>query len=108
MYQIRTTEYFDKWLKKLRDRQAVKAILIRLTRAEAGNLGDIKSVGNHISEMRIFVGAGYRLYFTIKGDTVIFMLCGGDKSSQQRDIEKAIEILPTIEDCEIDDENKDI
>ena len=61
MYDIRTTADFDKWLRKLKDRQAVKAIVLRLTRAEAGNLGDIKSVGGQVSEMRIFVGAGYRL-----------------------------------------------
>ena len=61
MYDIRTTANFDKWLRKLKDRQAVKAIVLRLTRAEAGNLGDIKSVGSQVSEMRVFVGAGYRL-----------------------------------------------
>lgn len=103
MYDIRTTADFDKWLRKLKDRQAVKAIVLRLTRAEAGNLGDIKSVGAQVSEMRIFVGAGYRLYFTLQGQTIIFMLCGGDKSTQQSDIRTAQAMIANLEYDEVDD-----
>ena len=103
MYDIRTTADFDKWLRKLKDRQAVKAIVLRLTRAEAGNLSDIKSVGGQVSEMRIFVGAGYRLYFTIQGQTIIFMLCGGDKSTQQSDIRTAQAMIANLEYDEVDD-----
>ena len=103
MYDIRTTADFDKWLRKLKDRQAVKAIVLRLTRAESGNLGDIKSVGGQVSEMRIFVGAGYRLYFTIQGQTIIFMLCGGDKSTQQSDIKTAQAMIANLEYDEVDD-----
>ena len=103
MYDIRTTADFDKWLRKLKDRQAVKAIVLRLTRAEAGTLGDIKSVGGQVSEMRIFVGAGYRLYFTIQGQTIIFMLCGGDKSTQQSDIKTAQAMIANLEYDEVDD-----
>ena len=88
-YEIHMTEKFQKWLKSLRDRQAVKAIALRLTRAETGNLGDIKFVGDGVSEMRIFIGKGYRVYFTIKDKKIILLLCGGDKSSQYRDIEAA-------------------
>ncbi len=88
-YEIEKTEMFDKWLKKLRDRKAVLAITKRLDRAIAGNFGDVTSVGEGISEMRIFVGPGYRLYFTIRQHTIILMLCAGDKSTQKKDIKKA-------------------
>lgn len=88
-YEIETTVTFSKWLKSLKDRQAVKAIAMRLTRAEAGNLGDVKGVGGGVSEMRIFVGKGYRLYYTMRNGKVVILLCGGDKTSQSRDIEKA-------------------
>ena len=103
MYDIRTTADFDTWLRKLKDRQAVKAIVLRLTRAGAGNLGDIKSAGGQVSEMRVFVGAGYRLYFTIQGQTIIFMLCGGDKSTQQSDIRIAQAMIANLEYDEVDD-----
>ena len=88
-YEIISTGTFDKWLLKLRDRQAVLAIANRMTRAAAGNLGDVKPIGEGISEMRIFVGKGYRVYFCMRGAELVFLLCGGDKSSQQKDIEKA-------------------
>ncbi len=64
-YEIEKTDLFDKWLKKLRDRQAVVAISKRLGRAKLGNFGDVESVGSGVSEMRIFTGPGYRLYYTI-------------------------------------------
>jgi len=88
-YNIISTETFDKWLRKLRDRQAVMAIANRITRATAGNLGDVKPVGGGVSEMRIFVGKGYRVYFCMRGAELVLLLCGGDKSTQQSDIEKA-------------------
>lgn len=88
-YEIRTTAVFDDWVYNLKDRQAALAIAKRLDRVSLGNLGDVKSVGGGVSEMRIFVGQGYRLYFTMRGGEVIFLLCGGDKSSQPRDIETA-------------------
>ena len=94
---------YDTWLRKLKDRQAVKAIVLRLTRAEAGNLGDIKSVDGQVSEMRIFIGAGYRLYFTIQGQTIIVMLCGGDKSTQQSDIKTAQAMIANLEYDEVED-----
>ncbi|NWH06922.1 type II toxin-antitoxin system RelE/ParE family toxin [Desulfobacter latus] len=95
-YEIEKTESFDKWLKKLRDRKAVLAITARLDRAKLGNFGDVELVGDGVSEMRIFLGPGYRLYFTIRDNKIIFMLCGGDKSTQQKDIKKAKEIAQTI------------
>lgn len=95
-YEICTTTAFEDWVKKLKDRRAVLAIAQRLDRATKGNLGDIVSVGDGISEMRIFVGQGYRLYFTMRGDELIILLCGGDKSSQQRDIQKAKQMAKNL------------
>ena len=88
-YEIEKTEIFDRWLLKLRDRKAVLAITQRLDRAIVGNFGDVAPVGEGVSEMRIFVGPGYRLYYTIRKNTIILMLCGGDKSAQGKDIKKA-------------------
>jgi len=97
-YEIVSTETLNRWLSRVKDRQARKAIAMRLTRAEAGNLGDIKSVGGAVSEMRIFVGKGYRIYFTIRDGKLVILLCGGDKSSQARDIQQAKDILNHLED----------
>ncbi|MBL1274467.1 MAG: type II toxin-antitoxin system RelE/ParE family toxin [Ectothiorhodospiraceae bacterium] len=88
-YEIHTTQDFDKWLAGIKDRQAALAIAMRLDRVANGNLGDIKGVGGSVSEMRIFVGKGYRLYFTLRGTELVLLLCGGNKSTQQRDIKKA-------------------
>lgn len=96
-YIIETTDVFNKWLAKLKDRQAVKAIAKRLLKAEEGHFGDIESVGGPINEMRIFVGKGYRLYFTTKGTHLIVMLCGGDKNSQVRDIQRAKKMYKDLE-----------
>ena len=93
IYAIETTGVFDGWLKKLRDRKAVLAVLNRLDRAKLGNFGDVKPVGNGISEMRIFVGPGYRVYYVIRDERIILLLYGGDKSTQTRDIAKAKEML---------------
>lgn len=95
-YEIEKTEVFDKWLKKLRDRKAVLAIAKRLDRAITGNFGDVAPVGEGISEMRIFVGPGYCLYYTIRKHTIILMLCGGDKSTQEKDIQKAKKIANAV------------
>ena len=82
-------ESFTNWLKKLRDPSSRRRILSRLHRIENGNYGDNKSVGNGVRELRFFFGAGYRVYFGEDGDTLVILLCGGDKDSQSRDIEKA-------------------
>ncbi len=95
-YEIKKTEAFDKWLKKLRDRKAVLAIAARLDRARLGNFGNVEPVGEGVSEMRIFIGPGYRLYYTIRDGKIILMLCGGDKSTQKKDIEKAKKMSKTI------------
>ena len=96
-YELVTTDTFKRWLAKVKDRQARKAIAMRLVRAESGNLGDVKPVGGAVSEMRIFVGKGYRIYFTIRNSQLVILLSGGDKSSQARDIEQAKEILKNLE-----------
>lgn len=87
------TEEFDSWLTVLRDPIAKARILARIRSAEAGNFGDCSPVGDGISEMRIHVGPGYRLYFCRRGKVVYLLLCGGDKSSQKRDIKDAKRIL---------------
>ena len=99
-YEIKTTQVFDKWLSRLKDRQAVRAIAMRIARVEEGNLGDVEPVGGGVSEMRIFIGKGYRIYFAICEMTVVLLLNGGIKSSkrqQQIDIAQAKQILSEIE-----------
>lgn len=92
MYLIEKTIEFDKWLKKLRDKTARAKILFRLQRVESGNLGDVKPVSHGIIEMRIPHGKGYRIYYKIIEKQVILLLIGGDKSTQEKDIEKAKKI----------------
>lgn len=91
-YAVRQTEIFAAWLASLTDRTAQKAIAKRLVRVEAGLLGDWASVGDGVSELRFFVGPGYRVYFTIRQREVVILLCGGDKSTQARDIRQAKEL----------------
>lgn len=88
-YTVIQTETFKDWLAKVRDRKAFIAIARRLDRAANGNLGDTKSVGDGVSEMRVDVGAGYRLYYTVRGNQIVFFLNGGNKSTQQSDIKTA-------------------
>lgn len=97
MYQIRETDGFATWLSKLRDARAIARILARLESARMGNLGDVRSVGGGVSEMRVDVGAGYRVYFTRRQRVVIVLLCGGDKSSQAKDVARARQMADSIE-----------
>ena len=89
MYAILRSATFDRWLSRLRDRQAVNRIVARLLAAEDGHFGDVRSVGGGVSEMRIQYGPGYRVYFITEGAELIVLLCGGDKDSQRRDIRQA-------------------
>lgn len=82
---------FDEWLDSLRDRRAKAKIRVRLDRVEDGNLGDFKSVGEGVFELRIDYGPGYPIYFGQEGIIIIILLCGGDKSTQKQDIDKAQE-----------------
>ncbi len=92
MLEILKSETFDKWFKGLRDKQAQARINVRIRRLSLGNPGDVKAVGAGVSEMRIDYGPGYRVYYQQRGQVVALLLCGGDKGSQARDIQRAIEI----------------
>jgi len=83
---------FEKWLSGLRDMEAKQRIAARLRRVALGNFGDAKPVGSGVSELRIPYGPGYRVYLMQRGAEVVILLCGGDKTTQQRDIERAKEI----------------
>ena len=96
MYTVLRSNDFDKWLQKLKDAKGKARILARVKSAELGNLGDVKPVGEGISEMRIHYGPGYRVYFTQSGKQLIFLLVGGDKSSQSRDIAKAKSLAESL------------
>ena len=93
---VNQTAEFKKWMQKLRDFLAKVHILSRLTQVEGGNLGDFKSVGNGVLEMRIDYGPGYRLYFAKNGEAIVILLIGGNKSSQDYDIIKAKNIWQGI------------
>ena len=92
MFTILRSATFDRWLGRLRDRQAVNRIVARLLAAEDGHLGDVRSVGGGVTEMRIQHGPGYRIYFITRSAELIVLLCGGDKDSQRRDIERAMKM----------------
>ena len=96
MYNVQQTKKVSQWLIKLKDMRARIAIVRRIERVQSGNLGDVKSVGESVYEIRIDMGPGYRLYYMMRGDEIIILLVGGDKSTQQRDIEKAIEMAKEI------------
>lgn len=97
VYTLRQTQGFQNWLDELKDVRARLRIVARLRLAEAGNLGDWRSVGGEVSEMRVDFGPGYRLYFSRRGGVLIIMLAGGDKSTQDRDIKRAQRILKELE-----------
>lgn len=88
-YEIQQTTLFAHWHLRLRDLRARIAIGRRIERAAAGNFGDVKALGGGLSEMRVDVGGGYRVYFTLRGSTLVVLLLGGDKSSQPDDIRQA-------------------
>jgi len=89
MLELIKSATFDRWLSGLRDTRAASRIQIRLDRLAMGNAGDVKPVGGGISEMRITYGPGYRVYFIQRGKLVVILLCGGDKSTQSKDIQQA-------------------
>ena len=98
MFELRQMPVFKKWFLGLKDRQAKEAVAKRLVRVEAGLLGDTKPVGEGVSEFRIQHGPGYRLYYARRGKTIILLLCGGDKGSQERDIRRARKLEKEIYD----------
>jgi putative addiction module killer protein len=93
MIEILQSETFSRWVGKLKDRQAIARINARIRRlSETGNFGDVKPVREGVSEMRIDYGPGYRLYCMQRGSLLVVLLAGGDKSTQDADIKRAIEI----------------
>ena len=97
MFSIEQTVLFERWLAGLRDQTAYTRIRIQILRFEKGQFGDVKSVGEGVSETRLHFGPGYRLYFCKRGEEVILLLAGGDKSSQTTDIRQAIALKRKIE-----------
>ncbi|MBX9619162.1 MAG: type II toxin-antitoxin system RelE/ParE family toxin [Hyphomicrobiales bacterium] len=92
MTEMRQTSEFSNWMRNLRDRRAIVKILSRIDRLSLGNAGDFQPVGEGVSELRIHHGPGYRVYFVKRGASLIILLAGGDKSTQARDITKALKL----------------
>ena len=92
MRTVQTTDVFNAWMDKLKDRQALLRIQTRIDRAEQGNFGDVKPVAEGVSEMRIDFGPGYRVYFTQRGFEIVILLVGGNKATQVRDIQAALQL----------------
>ena len=90
--EIRQTEVYARWFRRLRDREARARIDVRIRRLSLGNPGDVRPVGHGVSELRVDYGPGYRVYFSRRGEAVIVLLAGGDKDSQDRDIRRALEL----------------
>jgi putative addiction module killer protein len=97
MITIRETERFKTWIRSLSDRVTQAIINARIRRISAGNFGDSKPVGNGVFELRIDYGPGFRVYFTRRGEEIVILLCGGDKSTQSGDIEIAKQIAQNLE-----------
>jgi putative addiction module killer protein len=96
MIDVQRTDVFVKWLDGLRDGKAVARISNRIDRLMFGNLGEVKSVGEGVSEMKIDYGPGYRLYFTKRGKVIVLLLCGGTTGTQERDIKRAIKMAKEL------------
>ncbi len=97
MLQIRKTLVYAQWIDNLRDLRGRARILVRVERLAAGNPGDVKPVGGGVSELRIHFGPGYRVYFTQRGQDIVILLAGGDKSSQPKDIQTALHLANNLE-----------
>lgn len=89
MISIKYTLYMEKWLESLKDQRALARIVSRIERIRNGNFGDVKPVGSGVSKLRVHYGSGYRIYFVNRNNEVVILLCGGDKNSQQNDIQFA-------------------
>jgi putative addiction module killer protein len=97
MYSVKTLPEFSQWLLGLKDGMTHRRLARRLEKAQAGNLGDVKSVGVGVFEMREHFGPGWRMYYVQRGSVLIVMLGGGDKSTQTSDIAKAVQLAATLE-----------
>jgi putative addiction module killer protein len=96
MLEIRKTETYGQWIDNLRDLQARARVQVRIERLAAGNSGDVKAVGEGVSELRIDYGPGYRVYFTKRGREVVILLAGGDKTTQAADIKIALRLARNL------------
>ncbi len=96
MTEVRQTDEYSRWFDGLRDREARARILVRVRRLSLGNPGDVRPVGEGVSEMRIDYGPGYRIYFASRGELLVILLAGGDKGTQSRDIETARELARNL------------
>ncbi len=96
MVEIRKTEYFAKWIDGLEDIRARARILVRIERLAAGNPGDVKPVGEGVSELRIDYGPGYRVYYTQRGRLAVILLAGGEKRTQDKDIKTALRLAKNL------------
>ena len=96
MLEIRETPAYAAWFSALRDRTAKARIDIRIRRLSLGNPGDVRPIGESVSELRIHYGPGYRIYFTKQGEIVVILLAGGDKSSQEQDIRHAKDLTRNL------------
>lgn len=96
MYRLEQTDQFLEWMDSLRDAKAQSIISRRLVRVSSGLLGDIRTVGDGISEIRIDYGPGYRLYFTMRQQVLIVLLCGSDKGDQRRAIKLAKDLAQSV------------
>lgn len=99
MIEVRQTEIYSKWFDALRDRQARARIDIRIRRLSLGNFGDVKPVGEGVSELRIDYGPGYRVYFSRRARELVILLAGGDKRTQGADIKTAIQLLRMLKEA---------
>lgn len=97
MIEVRQTEEFAHWLASLRDDVAAKRIKQRIARVQIGLFGDVKSIGDGLSELRVDHGPGYQVYFARRGDVLVILLCGGDKGSQTRNIARAKAMAEQLE-----------
>lgn len=98
MYRVKHTSQFDEWLSSLKDPKVKGRLVARLRKVQLGNLGDVKPVGEGVFEMREHFGPGWRIYYTQRGKEIIILLGGGQKSTQNTDIAKAIKLAGSIED----------
>ena len=96
-YAVIRSDRFSRWLRELPDRRARAQIAVRIDRVAEGNFGDHRSVGGGVSELRLPTGPGYRVYYTIRRQTVVVLLCGGDKARQRRDIQRAQRMARELE-----------
>ena len=97
MLQIRKTNVYAEWIDNLRDLQGRARILVRVERLASGNPGDVKAISGGVSELRVHFGPGYRLYFSQRGDDIVILLAGGDKRTQTRDIQTALQLAKNLE-----------